>query len=158
MSYSKNYNPADDYDAVSNGSGDNQKALENAKKLDRGYNKIYRKFPRSDGKLKRTKIEFYTSNDTGYKIRDAETGGYYNHVVGSKDEYLYFKVGLSTGECNSSNGSNTLFFTSPYRYMTKFNVTLSPEIISHWEENKKARLTEIENQVKKHHGSSVVVN
>jgi hypothetical protein len=158
MSYSKNYNPADDYDAVSNGSGDNQKDLENAKKLDRGYNKIYKKIPRSDGTLKRTKIEFYTTSETGNRIRDAETGGYYNHIVGSKDEYLYFKVGLSTGECKSSNGSNTMFFTSPYRYMTKFNVTLNSEIISRWEENKNARMNEIEKQVKKPVGSTVVVH
>jgi hypothetical protein len=158
MSYSKNYNPAEDYDAVSNGSGDNEKALlENAKKLDRGYNKVYRNFPRSNGTMKRTKIEFYTSSEIGNKIRDAQTGGYYNHVVGSKDEYLYFKVGMSTGECKSSNGSNTLFFTSPYRYMSLFNVTLSSEIITRWEENKSARLNEIEKQVKKPVGSTVVV-
>ena len=159
MSYSKNYNPAEDYDVASNVSGDNQKALlENAKKLDRGYNKVYRNMPRSDGTMKRTKIEFYTSSETGNRIRDAQTGVYYNHLVGSKDEYLYFKVGMSTGECKSSNGSNTLFFTSPYRYMTFFNVTLSSEIISRWEENKNARLNEIEKQVKKPVGSTVVVH
>ena len=160
MSYSKNYNPTDDndFDMLSNSADDQKALLEKAKKSDRGYNKIYRRITRADGLLKRTKIEFYTTNGIGYRIRDAETGMYFRHIVGSFDEYLYFKVGLSTGECKSANGSNTLFFSSPQRYMTHFNVSLTPEIISRWEENKRERLSQIEKQVKRPNASTVVVH
>ena len=154
MYYKEQYDPTenDQYEVAST---DQKGALENMKKMDRGYNKIWRMLPRADDSLKRTKIEFYTSSGSGYKIRDAETGTYYNDVVGSANEDLYFKVALATGECKSTNGSSTMFFTSPQRYITHMHTTLTPEIIANWEAKRYARLHAIG---KKSNPSNVVVN
>jgi hypothetical protein len=159
MYYKGEFEPVDDYESSSLG----QKAmLQEAKKIDRGYNKIWRMVPRDDEELtrKRKKIEFYTSSDIGNKIRDAETGNYFNDKVGSANEDLYFKVGLATGECRSANGSSTLFFTSPYRYMTHMHTILPPNLIKQWEEKRDARIREIGRESKKQQlsASSVIVH
>jgi hypothetical protein len=159
MYYKDQYDPADhDYDALSVNTNDQKISLENSKKMDRGYNKIWRMVLRDDETLKRKKIEFYTSSETGKNIRDAETGNYLNDKVGSANEDLYFKVGLSTGECNSANGSSTLFFMSPQRYMTHMHTTLSPKIIQRWEEKRDLRKSQLGREVKKSSLSSVVVH
>ena len=113
------------------------KELVSFKKIDRGYNKIYRSLPRaSDGKIVKTKIDVYTTGSIGSIIRNAETGAYYNYYVGSKNEDLFFKVSLSTGECNSKNDSNTLFYLSPQHYMSHMNTDLSMSVINSWEEKR----------------------
>jgi len=160
MYYKDQYNPDDkEYDTGScAGSVEQRVMLEESKKKDRGYNKLWRSVLReSTGKMKRTKIEFYTSSCMGSHIRDAETGEFYADKVGTCNEDLYFKVGLSTGECKSSNGSNTLFYSSPYRYMTHMHVILSREIIKKWEEKKNLRLKMIEQEVKKPSAATVIV-
>ena len=81
--------------------------------VDRGLAKMWSYVERSDGSLKRTKVNVYTSGSMGSNIRNAETGEYYNDIVGSLDEDLYFKVAIATGELKAKNGSNTLFYTSP---------------------------------------------
>jgi hypothetical protein len=116
-----------------------QEKFEETKKMDRGYNKIYIKVKRDDGKIKRKKIEVYTSGDLGSHIRDAETGEYYKHIVGSKDEHLYFKVGMSTGECKSSNGSSTLFYLSPEHYANHLHCQVNPKIVENWNTKRKIR-------------------
>jgi hypothetical protein len=159
MYYKDQYDHADnDYDVLSTNTNEQKAALENLKKRDRGYNKIWRMLPRLDETLKRTKIEFYTSSDIGNSIRDAETGSYFSDKVGSANEDLYFKVALATGECKSANGSSTLFFTSPQRYITHMHVNLKPEIIQIWQEKKDARLRELSRQVNKTKHSSVAVH
>jgi hypothetical protein len=64
---------------------------------------------------------------------------------------------MATGECKSANKSNTMFFTSPQKYMIHMHINLKPEIISAWEEKKNARLREISREVKKPSASSVSV-
>ena len=158
MFYKDQYDHTDnDYDGLSTNSNHQKGVLENSKQLDRGYNKIWRMCHRDDGSLKRTKIEFYTSSETGNSIRDAETGNYFSHKVGSANEDLYFKVGLATGECKSANKSSTMFFTSPQRYMRHMHINLSPEIITAWEEKRNARLMEIGKEVRKPSSSGVAV-
>lgn len=120
-----------------NEENDNEKAMMSLKKIDRGYNKVYRMVPRaSDGKIINTKIDVYTTGYIGSKIRDADTGEYYNYIVGSRDEDLFFKVALATGECNSKNGSSTLFYLSPHHYMSHLNVDLDDSVINSWEEKR----------------------
>ncbi len=133
-----NYNPADsnDYD-------NHNTALDNPKTMDRGYNVIYRKVMRKDGKLKNKKIEIYTSSGIGNHIRDAETGEYYPNLMGSKDEDLFYKVGLSTGECKSANGSTTLFYLSPQHYASHLHCSVNPEDIEIWETKRKLRITKL---------------
>jgi hypothetical protein len=134
-----NYNPADpnDYD------DEFDKMLDKSKKTDKGYNAVYRKVQRKDGLWKNKKIDVYTSSGPGTRIRDAETGEYFPNMVGSKDEDLFFKVALSTGECRSLNGSNTLFYVSPQHYMNHLNTEVPPERIALWEERRSARLIEL---------------
>lgn len=134
------YNPVDqnDYDEV-----DDNKMFEQVKTLDRGYNVIYRKALRKDGRKYNKKIEIYTSSGTGTRIRDAETGEYTNYIVGSSNEDLFFKVMLATGECKSANGSYTLFFSSPQHYANHLHCDVSPQLTADWEEKRDARLIEI---------------
>lgn len=108
------------------------KELQDIKSLDKGYCKIYRMRQNRDGKIKRTPIEFYTSGINGSNIRDAITGQYMSDIVGTSDEYKYYKVGLSTGECKSKNGSNTLFFISPAEYARHFHIELDNSIYQMW--------------------------
>ena len=123
-----------------------KKILEDANNMDRGYNKILRNIKKSDGKIKRSKIDIYTSGGTGSNIRDAETGQYYANIVGSLDEELYFKVILATGECKSKNGSSTVFYTSPHQYMSHQLCVVNQEIISNWEYKRNIRLNTKKNK------------
>jgi len=137
------YNPADpnDFDDV-NG----EKMVEKTKRMDKGYNVIYRKALRKDGRTYNKKIEVYTSSCTGSRIRDAETGSYLTSLVGSKDEDLYFKVNLATGECTSANGSSTLFYSSPQHYANHLMCDVDPQIALRWEDKQKARLSEMKRE------------
>ncbi len=132
------YNPTDpnDYD------NEIDKIFEKSKRIDKGYNVIYRKVQAKDGRFKNKKIDIYTSNGVGNRIRDAETGEYYTNLVGSKDEDLFFKVSLSTGECKSQNGSNTLFYISPQHYASHLHCDIDESICLAWEEKRNARLRE----------------
>lgn len=156
MHYDDNYSPADpnDYD---NEHLTQERLAEESKRIDKGYNVIYRPVRRNDGKIKNKKIEVYTSSGIGNHIRDAETGEYYPNLVGSKDEELFFKVGLSTGECKSANGSSTLFYLSPQHYATHFRCSVSEELVESWETRRKVRLEELKNS-KKVNTVSVEVN
>lgn len=118
------------------------KTLSDVKSVDKGYNIIYRTMPNRNGKMKRTKIELYTSGGTHSHIRDAETGVYYTSLVGSSDEDLYFKIALSTGECKSRNGSNTLFYLSPRHYMSHLNNEVSDNSIAEWQMKHDSRINE----------------
>ena len=156
MTYDNDYYPVDN-DAVSCSNSEAMKReLEKVKQMDRGYNKIWRKLPKKNGELKRTKVEVYTTSGFGNHIRDAETGDYYPHMVGSLDEDLYFSVILATGECNSANGSSTLFYLSPERYMQHQNQQLDEKIILRWKEKRDYRMNE-KNMEKKQNLSDFVV-
>ena len=147
MVYIDNFQPENNNDVISYANTEEYKnLLQESKNYDRGYNKVFRSLIQKNGKSKRTKIEFYTSGDIGCNIRDAETGVYYKNLVGSKDEDLFFKVSLATGECNSKNGSTTFFYISPTHYMSHMNCQVSPEIIQNWESKRNARLNEVKNQ------------
>jgi len=112
------------------------KEIERVKNLDPGYNKIHRyiKNISPDGSIskKRISIELYTSSGIpGNMIRSA-IGGTYNrdYRIGKTDEYIFFKVGLATGECKK--GSNTLFFDTPEQYEKTFHTYLSRDVKKRW--------------------------
>jgi hypothetical protein len=119
----------DDYDEIYN-RGD---ILHDVKKMDRGYTKIKSYVERADGTTRKSKMDIYTTGVIGSNIRDAETGEFYPHIVGTADEDFYFKVKISSGECRSKNGSNTLFYMSPVHCMKHLNCELSQEIVNNWE-------------------------
>lgn len=106
--------------------------LNETKKLDKGYCKIWGYIERKDGSLKRSKIDIYTTGFVGSRIRNAETGKFYKHMVGSNDEDLYFKVSMTSEKLTSSNGSNKLFYLSPQHCMKHLHIELSDEIIENW--------------------------
>jgi hypothetical protein len=122
---------------------DAEKMFEKVKSMDKGYNVIYRKALKKDGRVYNKKIEVYTSCGTGNRIRDAETGGYLNYLVGSSDEDLFFKVMLATGECKSKNGSYTLFYSSPNHYANHLQTQVDPKTAAIWQEKRDARLIEL---------------
>jgi len=119
----------------------NKDLLNEAKKLDKGYTKISSFIERSDGSLKKMKKDIYTSGFIGSHIRNAETGEYYRELVGSRNEELYFKIKISTGELKSKNGSNTLFYLSPEHCMKHLFIDVPQDIIDKWEISYKNRST-----------------
>jgi hypothetical protein len=131
--------------------------MNDSKNYDNGYNVIYRYIIGKNGIKKRTKIEIYTTCSIGSNIRDAETGEYYTNKVGSLDEYLFYKVGLATGECKSRNGSNVLFFRSPYHCMKYLHCEIDQLTIQKWQE----RVDELSkgdfNDIYKNQVASIVV-
>jgi hypothetical protein len=140
------YNPNEANDNNENSIGGkfaSNKELDLMKSSDVGYNKIYRQVPRqSDDKLIKKKINFYATGIVGSNIRDAESGDYYKFLVGSKEEDLYFKVSLATGECKSKNKSHTLFYLSPAHYTSHMYTDVTDTIIINWE-NKREKCLEI---------------
>ena len=130
---------------------DVEKMLEKEKMKDKGYNVIYRKAIRRDGKRYNKKTKVYTSSGTGTYIRDVETGQYTSNLVGSRDEDLFFKVILATGECKSKNGSSTLFFISPQHYANYLQCAIDPELVHNWEKKRDARLAELHKLKKSTH-------
>jgi hypothetical protein len=139
------FNPAspNDYD-----NDVREDAITKMLKEDRGLNTLTRKVQIDSGKIKNKRIRVFTSSGVGTNIRDAETGEYYPNKVGSKDEDLFFKVGISTGECNSSNGSNTLFYCSPQHYENHLYTTVDQERVANWEEKRNSRLKELKKEIK----------
>jgi len=111
------------------------KALEDIKKLDKGYHKIYRKvggnkFP----------VELYeTSYCPGFRIRNAITGSYEPGMkVGTKDEYLFFVAVLSTGETGPTPPH--LYYDNPEQYERHFRCTIPTEMKEAWyERNRRER-------------------
>ena len=159
MEYTDNFNSSYNDNNYIDDFMDNRKTIEDTKKMDRGYNVIWRMRTRKDGKIKKTKFEVYTSGDIGSSIRDAETGIYFSFKVGSEDEDLFFKIGLATGECNSKNNSSTLFYLSPNHYMSHMNCDLAEDYILRWETKRDKRTKEINNaSLRNANMSSVIVN
>jgi hypothetical protein len=126
---------------------DADKMFEKVKRQDKGYNVISRKVLKKDGRLYNKKIEIYTSNGTGNRIRDAETGEYFSNLVGSKDEDLFFKVVLATGECRSANGSITVFYSSPHHYASHLVCNVDPILSHNWELKRDSRLSELKKKI-----------
>ena len=129
MDYHDRFNPTEENE-FDRGDNDVQRMLN---LHDKGYNMVYRKSVRADGRTKQSKIVVYTSGGTGTQIRDAETGHFYNRTVGSKHEDGFFKVSLATGECRSQNGSNTMFFASPSHYLSHMKMQVDENIEKRWE-------------------------
>jgi hypothetical protein len=130
--------------------------IKETRSMDKGYNLIYRNCPNKNGQLVRTPITIYTSGGTDTQIRDAETGAYYSHLVGSADEDLYFKAILATGECKSKNSSSTLFYLSPRHYISHLNNEVSEDTLQMWESKRAARSKARE--MKRSNALSIIVN
>jgi len=85
----------------------------------------------SPNSSKKTTIDIYGSGGIGSSIRDAITGKTnYMHKVGSRDEDLYFKIRICTGELPSN--ASTFFFDSPEQCERHMNKVLSNETKQVW--------------------------
>lgn len=105
--------------------------------VDRGYANVYRYKESPSGKVKRTKMDVFTTEaSSGSRIRNAETGQYYNERVGTLQEHLYFKVALSTGEIRTRNSSNILFYDAPSQYEEHLNGVVSEDVKRSWSERR----------------------
>lgn len=141
MYYNDNFDPANENDnELFQDDDDFKNMLEKTKRMDKGYSKILRRYINYEGLLKIKQIDLYTSGGFGNFIRDAESGTYYKNKVGTLDEDLFFKVCLSTGEIKSSNGSNKLFYLTPYHYMKHLMCEVSQDTIREWETKRNIRL------------------
>jgi hypothetical protein len=140
------FNPADSNDYDENDVTED--AITKALRQDKGLNTLTRKVRLDSGKIKNKRIRVFTSGGTGTRIRDAETGEYYPNKVGSKDEDLFFKVSIATGECNSANGSNILFYCSPQHYENHLYADVEQEHIAAWDLKRDARLKELKREIK----------
>jgi hypothetical protein len=92
-----------------------RKYKDEMKMIDKGYHKLTRIINHRP-----VEIDIYTTNDMpGTMIRDAITGSRYSEYrVGTRNEHLFFKVGIATGELGPN--SALVFFDSPEQYEKHF--------------------------------------
>lgn len=101
----------------------------NYRTSDPGYHKLSFR----NNKKKKVKQEFYsTSIIPGTKIRNAISGYYEEHSVGSLYEELYFKVIDSTCRFEKTTTPVHLFYDSPEQYERHNNSILSDETKRIW--------------------------
>jgi hypothetical protein len=118
--------------------GDNfektKEQLDDIKKLDKGYRKFKKVINNifNGREYKSVNIEIYLSSDTGCRIRDAITGKYSEHLVGSKEEDLYFKAHVEVTIAGYSQGS--AFYASPEDYERHQFTILPSETKQKWYE------------------------
>lgn len=112
-----------------------QKAADDTvKRIDKNYEKFSVPFNNTwtDGKYyKRITIENYGSGSHGTRIRNAVTGVYYDFIVGSADEDIFFKVTDATGR-NGRNAPLMLYYDSAEQYENHHFTSVSPEIKQKW--------------------------
>jgi hypothetical protein len=86
-----------------------------------------------DGKeyFKKVYVNLYGSGSLGTKIRNAVTGEKYEYRVGSKEQDMFFSVGLCTGE-NGMKESLSLFYDSPEQYENHMFQTIDVTSKSNW--------------------------
>jgi hypothetical protein len=141
------FNPASPNDYNDDEFGQTYDVMKNLLRQDKGLNTLTRKVQMENGKIKNKRIKVFTSGIVGARIRDAETGEYYPNKVGSRDEDLFFKVIVSTGECSSANGSNKLFYISPQHYENHLYTDVDPKRVAEWETKRNARLKELKKTI-----------
>lgn len=132
MYYEDSFHPNEDNDITNQ----QKKEINNIKSIDSGFGYVYRNKILPSGKIKKTRVDCYTSGDAGTNIRNAETGNYYKYKVGSKEEELFFKISLSTGELKTRNSTNLLFYDSPEHFEKHLMSDIEQEIKDRWLEKK----------------------
>jgi hypothetical protein len=138
MYYEDSFHPNEE-NAIA--SSNQKKELNNVKSFDSGYGYVYRNKSSVSSKVKNARVDCYTSGDLGVRIRNAETGQYYKYKVGSKDEDLFFKIALASGELKTTNGSNVLFYDSPEQYEKHLMAEIDQEIKERWVNKKKLQMS-----------------
>lgn len=131
-----------DYSSLSANRKKQRKNNEEMKKIDKGYHKLTRFVNKRP-----VDIDIYTTYDMpGTMIRDAITGARCSEDrVGTKNEHLFFKVAIATGELGNNGG--LVFFDSPEQYERHFKgiYTVPQQIKEKWT-NKCAEIRALNNK------------
>ena len=110
------------------------------KMADKGYYVVKRKDPASYNTV--VDVGFYVTPFTpGVTIRNALTGVYQNYKVGRREQDLFYKVIMATGEGRDgklSQEPNQLFYDYPEQYERHWAISVSPEAKSAWYERMRA--------------------
>jgi len=138
VSYPYNMNYLDTFHPNEQNAIDNSAALKDIKKLDKGYNEFFLKVVDENGRARKKKVVSYNSGDTDSRIRNAVTGHYTPHLVGSVDEDLYFSV--IDARSLSNKGRLVFYYDSPEQYEREHQVVLNDVIKEKWSKKKDARL------------------
>jgi len=104
------------------------------KKLDKNYETYTIPFNDNwiDGKYyKSITINNYGSGSNRTRVRNAVTGAYYNVMVGSTDEDLFFKVIDSMGRFRRKEPL-ILYYDSPEQYENHHFVSVSNKVKAKW--------------------------
>lgn len=125
----------DDHFHPSNSETPNGGVIENIKKFDRNFivtSRVVIKLDRFKRKIKVIeKIETYGSGEIGTHIRNAITGEKTSHLVGSKDEDLYFSVADARG-VDGRKTALMCFYDSPEQYERHAEVKVSEYVKEKW--------------------------
>jgi len=89
--------------------------------------------------LKPIYYDLYGSGDIGHHIRHAITGFRTPHIIGSKDEDLYFVASDARG-LTKTRQPLILFFDSPEQYEKHCHVTVSERVKHAWQQKNMAAL------------------
>ena len=118
MDYDDNFNKAfQEHDLLESQSLDSKRSKKVFSHGDSHCHTVKRDYNKAgpDGKFRKTvTINMYSTGQVGSNIRDAITGEYLRDLVGSVEEYKYFKVVMATGEFK--NGPLHLYYSSPEQY------------------------------------------
>jgi hypothetical protein len=85
----------------------------------------------NNGKNKTVKINIYGSGDNGSYIRNAVTGVYTNHRVGSEASNLYYIVANCCG-IDKINGPVQLYYDTPSQYEAHQFTTVDHSVKEAW--------------------------
>jgi hypothetical protein len=127
------YEPTDEFDRASD-DFKVKKPVAELKALDKNYQKYTKLLNKkwTDGKFyKKAVIECHGSFQIGTRIRNACSGHYTNHLVGSLEEDLYFKV----IDANARYGRSDplfLFYDSPEQYENHQFIVLPRDVKEQW--------------------------
>ena len=88
---------------------------------------------KDDGKdyYKKVYVNLYGSGSIGTKIRNAVTGERYEYKVGSREQDMFYSVGLCTGE-NGMKESLSLFYDSPEQYENHMFQSIDITVKNNW--------------------------
>ena len=118
MDYDDNFNKAFlDHDLLETHSINSKHSKNLFQQGDTHFHTVKRNFNNicPDGKFRKVvTLKMYSTPYTGSKIRDAISGEYYKHLVGTYKQDMYFKVVMATGEFKG--GPLHLYYTSPEQY------------------------------------------
>jgi len=113
--------------------GSNKKVRKDSPFIDKEFQRVTREIALDDNTVKRVRVEYYhTRFNIGRDIRNAVSGlREVGMKVGSRDEDLFFKVTMATGE-NGNREPHFLYYENPEQWERHFYTACSTEKKSQW--------------------------